>query len=138
MTSFTIDKTFGALTRRDRGVVTLMTFEAATLAVFAALHLSGTLRFGSNRSYGAGFAEALICVALAAGAWAFVRSPRGRGRGAARFSVAFAIFGFIVGLTFTVDSGDAIEVAYHLTMLPVLVATAALLARRRAAPPRTA
>ena len=43
--------------------------------------------------------------------------------------LAFAIFGFIVGLTFTIRGGDAIDLAYHATMLPVLTATAALLAR---------
>jgi multisubunit Na+/H+ antiporter MnhF subunit len=104
--------------------------ESATLAVFATLHLTGTLRIGaSGRSYGAGIAEALICVALACGAFALARSPA-RGRRVALAALGFAIFGFLVGLSFTVGSGDTIDLAYHLVMLPVLVATAALLARR--------
>ncbi|MBV9803563.1 MAG: hypothetical protein JO130_10250 [Solirubrobacterales bacterium] len=123
-------------------VALLMGFEAFTLAVFATLHLSGALRIGSSASgrasYGAGVAEALICVALAGGAWALVHSPAPAAaraaarRRVARFALGFAITGFIVGLTFTVDSGDPIDLGYHLVMLPVLVATTVLLARRPA------
>jgi peptidoglycan/LPS O-acetylase OafA/YrhL len=120
---------------RHRRITALLAFEAATLAVFAALHLSGALRIGSSSSkpsYGAGFAEALICVALAAGAWMWARSPRGRGRGrgAALAGVGFAIVGFLVGLSFTLGSGDTIDLTYHVVMLPALVATAVLLARQ--------
>ncbi len=115
-------------------VAALMGFEALTLAVFATLHLSGALRIGASSSgassNGAGVAEGLICLALVGGAWALVGARRAMGRPVARFAVGFAIVGFIVGLTFTVDSGDAIDLAYHLVMLPVLVATAVLLARR--------
>jgi multisubunit Na+/H+ antiporter MnhF subunit len=104
--------------------------ESGTLAVFATLHLTGTLRIGaSGRSYGAGIAETLICLALACGAFALARSPV-RGRRVALAALGFAIFGFLVGLSFTIGSGDTIDLAYHLVMLPVLVATAALLARR--------
>ncbi len=108
-----------------------MAVEAATVGAFAVLHLSGALRIGSSGrpSYGAGVAEALICITLVAGAWALVRSgsATARGRRAALGALAFAIFGFLVGLSFTVGSGDTIDLAYHLVMLPVLVATAALL-----------
>ena len=119
-------------------VAAALALESATLAVFATLHLSGALHVGSGSrgSYGAGTAEALICVALACGASALARSPA-RGRRVALWALAFAIFGFLVGLSFTVGSGDAIDLAYHLAMLPVLVATALLLARRPSAhPPR--
>lgn len=107
----------------------LMTVEALTLAVFATLHLTGALRIGpaSGPSYGAGVAEAFICVALACGAFALARSPA-RGRPVALAALGFAIFGFFVGLSFTVGSGDTIDLAYHVVMLPVLVATAALVA----------
>ncbi|MGN6872828.1 MAG: hypothetical protein ACTHMY_30955 [Solirubrobacteraceae bacterium] len=103
--------------------------ESATLAVFATLHLTGTLRIGSasGPSYGAGIAEALIGVALACGALALARSPA-RGRRVALAALGFAIFGFFVGLSFTVGSGDTIDLAYHVAMLPVLMATAALVA----------
>jgi peptidoglycan/LPS O-acetylase OafA/YrhL len=101
--------------------------ESATLAVFATLHLSGALRIGAGTSYGAGIAEALICLALLAGAVALSRWPV-TGRRVALAALGFAIFGFFVGLSFTVGSGDTIDLAYHVVMLPVLMATAALVA----------
>lgn len=110
-----------------------MAFEAATVAVFSILHLSGVLHVGSGRSYGAGFAEAIIAIVLAGGAAALARSP-GRGRQPAIYAVGFAIFGFIVGLSFTVSGGDAIDLAYHAAMLPLLGLTGVLLARGPRAP----
>jgi hypothetical protein len=117
--------------REDRAIVALMTFTAATLAIFSAMHLSGVLHpgAGAGSSDGAGIAEALICVALLLGTRAFVREPA-RGTASALLSIAFAIFGFIVGLTFTLRGGEAIDLAYHLAMLPVLIVTAVLLLRR--------
>jgi peptidoglycan/LPS O-acetylase OafA/YrhL len=109
----------------------LMAFEALTLAVFATLHLTGTLRIGAGDSDGAGVAETLIGVALASGALALWRSPM-RGRRVAQFALGFAILGFLVGLSFTLGSGDAIDLIYHLVMLPILVATAVLVGRGRA------
>jgi len=111
----------------QRRPVRPLAIESATLAVFATLHLTGTLRIGANTSYGAGVAEALICVALACGAVALARSPA-RGRRTALFALGFAIFGFFVGLSFTVGSGDTIDLVYHAVMLPVLMVTAALVA----------
>lgn len=111
----------------QRRPVRPLLIESATLAVFAVLHLTGTLRIGASTSYGAGVAEALICLALACGAFALARSPA-RGRRAALAALGFAIFGFSVGLSFTIGSGDTIDLAYHLAMLPVLIATALLLA----------
>jgi hypothetical protein len=101
--------------------------QAATLAVFATLHLTGALRIDSKTSYGAGVAEALICAALASGALA-------RGRRVPLLALGFAIFGFFVGLSFTVGSGDTIDLVYHAVMLPVLMATAALLALQSKTP----
>jgi hypothetical protein len=64
-------------------IVKLMGFEAFTLAVFSTLHLTGVLTVGSaSPSHGAGFAEALICVALVAGAWALARRANREGPGA--------------------------------------------------------
>jgi peptidoglycan/LPS O-acetylase OafA/YrhL len=113
----------------DRIAVRLMAFAALTLAAFATLHLSGALRLGAKTSYGAGFAEAIIGIVLAGGAGALMRSPH-RGRRPALLATGFAIFGFVVGLTFTVSGGAVIDLIYHLTMLPVLIATMVLLARR--------
>ncbi len=121
----------GGLSSADRRIATLLAFEAATLAVFAVLHLSGALKPGSGASNvgsGAGVPEAIICVVLVLGLRAFVRSPA-RGRLAALAATVFAIFGFIVGLTFTVRGGPAIDLVYHAAMLPVLIVTALLLGR---------
>jgi hypothetical protein len=102
-----------------------MRLTALSLAVFATLHMAGALHVGSSSkpSYGAGVAEALICIVLLGGSL-------GRSRRAALSAVGFAIFGFLVGLTFTIDGGSPIDLAYHLVVLPVLIATAALLALR--------
>jgi hypothetical protein len=99
----------------------LMTFVAITLAVASILHLIGS-------DFGAGIAEALICVALVGGATALRRSPS-QGRPAALGATAFAVFGFLVGLTFTARGGEAADLAYHVTMLPVLVWTLILIVR---------
>jgi hypothetical protein len=114
----------------DRRLAALMTFEAATLAIFAVLHLVGALAPGSGSSNGsgAGVAEAIICLVLVLGLRAFVRSPA-RGRRIALGATCFAILGFIVGLTFTVRGGPAVDLIYHLTMFPILIVTALLLGR---------
>lgn len=112
----------------DRRIALLMAFEAATLAVFSVLHLSGAIRPGSGSSsgYGAGVAEAIICIVLVLGLRALVRSPA-RGRPTALGATGFAILGFIVGLTFTVNGGATVDLIYHLTMFPILIATALML-----------
>lgn len=119
-----------SLFRRPGATATLMLGEAATLAVFSSLHLTGTLHPGgaSGDSSGAGIAEALICVALLAGARAVARGAD-HGRRTALLAVGFAILGFLVGLNFTVRGGGAIDLAYHATMLPILIGTMALLVR---------
>jgi hypothetical protein len=119
-----------SLSAGDRRLAALMAFEAATLAVFAALHLSGALKPGSSASNGnaAGFAEAIICLVLVLGLRAFVRSPA-RGRLAALGAIVFAILGFIVGLTITARGGAPIDLIYHATMFPVLIVTGLMLGR---------
>ncbi|MBV9050264.1 MAG: hypothetical protein JOY58_18495 [Solirubrobacterales bacterium] len=59
---------------------------------------------------------------LIVGAVALARDPE-RGRRIALATLVFAILGFIVGLNCTVQGGDPIDVAYHATMLPLLVVT---------------
>ncbi len=110
-----------------------MGVEAASLAAMSTLHLTGTLAGGGTD---AGVAEALICVALTAGAIAHARARPG-GRTVALAAVAFAILGFLVGLSETIRGGDSIfGIAYHATVLPLLVLTMLLLVRNRA-PRRT-
>lgn len=104
-----------------------MGLEAISLAVMSSLHLTGTLA-GGGLENDAGIAEALICVALTAGAIALA-DARTAARTVALGAVAFAILGFGVGLRFTVAGGDAVGIAYHATVLPLLVLTMAALLR---------
>jgi hypothetical protein len=110
---------------------------AASLAVASGLHLAG-LPHGHGGQYnpaGAGVAEAVICAALLWGVAALLR------RGAAGRTVAlavtvFAIAGFGYGLSVTARGGDLPDVAYHVTVLPVLLVILALLLRARLSPGR--
>jgi hypothetical protein len=111
----------------------LMCVLAATLAAMSFLHLSGTLAGGTkpfDRS-DAGVAEAVICLALGCGAAGLLRTwPRGQT--VALAATGFAIAGFLVGLRFTLEGGDAIDIAYHLSVLPILLITLIALLRIRA------
>ena len=117
------------LNRRVRQpIAALISLEASTLAIMSVLHLTGVLAGGTrpfNRT-DAGIAEAVICVVLIGGAVALARDPL-RGRAIARGTVGFAILGVIAGLNFTIQGGDAIDVAYHATLLPLLLITLAAL-----------
>ena len=110
---------------RDGTVVAAMVFEAATLVVVSAVHL---VTAGGSKPSGAGIAEAVIAVVLLAGASALARGGP-HGHQAALGALAVAIAGFILGLTFTLRGGTLADVLYHLTMLPVLVATVVALRR---------
>jgi hypothetical protein len=94
----------------DRRIAELMGFVAATLVVMSALHLTGA-------KADAGIPEAVIAVVLAVGALALGRGARGVALGA----VVFAVVGFGIGLSFTARDGSAADLAYHATMLPLLL-----------------
>jgi drug/metabolite transporter (DMT)-like permease len=117
--------------RSDRRIPLLLALVAATLAVMASVHLAGLLQ-GSNpfRPDDAGIAEAVIGAALLVGAAALWRQTAHRW-GLAVAATGFAIVGFVVGLSFTLRGGDAIDVAYHATMLPVLLLALAALVRKK-------
>jgi hypothetical protein len=116
-------------------IATLMGFEALTLAIIAPLHLSGVLGGGTKHfnPTAAGTAEAIIGAVLLLGAVALLRNRHD----IAIAATAFAIIGFLVGLSFTLRGGTAIDVAYHATMLPLLLFTFLVLTRtrRQARPP---
>jgi hypothetical protein len=115
----------------SRAAILLMIFEAATLAVVAWLHLGGVL--GGSKPFRptvAGVAEAIIGVALAGGAAALVRNSA-HAWALAVATTLFAIAGFVLGLTFSVRGGGAIDVAYHAVMLPLLLLTLMLLLRSK-------
>ena len=121
----------------SRLIATLMGFEALTLAVISPLHLSGVLGGGARpfNPTAAGTAEAVIGVVLILGALALGRGTA-RGRDAAVAATAFAIIGFLVGLSFALRGGDAIDVAYHAVMLPLLLFTMVAVLRLRPTRPR--
>jgi hypothetical protein len=139
-----------ARTQHDRKVVTrvaaLMAVEAATLAVAATLHLTGSVTGRSSLfdADNAGIAEAIIAVVLAGGAIAMLGLPA-RARTIGVVVTGFAIVGFLIGLTMTARGGHLPDIAYHLVLLPALIGSlVALLAAgsparaddRRGLPPR--
>src|SRR5215475_6069508 len=110
-------------TYSQRRIAILMGLEVLSLAIISTLHLSGVLAGRRGKPFNptaAGTAEALIGTVLLLGVAALVRD-QARGREAAIAATGFAIVGFLVGLTFTVRGGDAIDIAYHATVLPLLV-----------------
>jgi hypothetical protein len=122
-------------TARPIRIAALLGLVAFSLAVFSALHLSGAIP-GSAKSHTpseAGIAEAVICVVLLAGLISLLRGPD-RGRAAAIAATAFAILGFVVGLSSTIEGGPAIDLVYHVTGLPLLIVILVLLTRAPAAP----
>jgi hypothetical protein len=124
--------------RARQPTATLIGPEASTLAIMSALHLTGILAGGTspfNRTH-AGIAEAVIGVVLICGAAALAGYPA-HGRSVALGTLGFAILGVIVGLNFTIQGGDAIDIAYHATLLPLLLVTLAVLWHGPSARPHT-
>ena len=113
-----------------KSAAALMAFAAATLAAVSPLHLTGVIG-GTSGPYdprAAGIAEAVIGAVLVAALIAAWRMP-GQARPLAVAAVGFAIFGFLVGLSITARGGDAVDIAYHSAILPVLIVTFILLLR---------
>lgn len=108
----------------------MMGLEAASLLAASLLHLTG-FAHGHARPFtatGAGIAETVIGIVVACGAIALLR-PGARGRGTALAVTAFAIIGVLYGLSITTQGGDLPDIVYHVTLLPLLIATFALLLR---------
>jgi hypothetical protein len=111
-------------------VAVLMALEAASLGVAAALHLSGLVH-GRSASFdpgSAGIAEAVIGVVLAVAAIAMFRTPF-RARAVGITATSFALVGFLVGITETARGGDVPDIAYHSTVIPLLIGGLVLLIR---------
>ncbi len=108
----------------------VMATVALTLAVASALHLSGHVQGRSSlfSATDAGLAEAIIGAVLGAGAIAMARAPV-RARRLGLGAIGFAIVGFLVGLGITARGGHLPDLAYHLTVLPVLIASLVVLWR---------
>ncbi len=115
-----------------RRVAGVMLAVAATLAVAAALHLSGlvTGRGAPYSGAGAGTGEAVIGAVLVVSALAMLRrADRARGIGIA--ALGFATAGFLFGLSITARGGHWPDIAYHLAVLPVLIGALVVLIRSR-------
>lgn len=102
-------------TARQAAVAVVTGIVAVSLAVASALHLASPA--DGDR---AGVAEAVICAVLAVAAVGLWRM-RGRARTFALCAIGFAIAGFCVGLSITARGGHWADIAYHVTVLPVLV-----------------
>ena len=102
-------------------IARLMAAEAASLAVMSALHLAGRLDgstpFDPTRAC---VAEAVIGGVLLTGAVVLLRG-RPHAWSVALAANAFAVVGFVVGLTRTTQGGGTVDIAYHLTVLPLLL-----------------
>lgn len=119
---------------RSARVVALAGGVGVSLLVMAALHLTHVIS-GGGPPYdpdSAGVAEAVIGVVLLAAVYRMRRSPE-RSWGLMLGSLAFAVAGFVVGMTFTVRSGTAVDVAYHAIGLPLLLLTLAMHLKRERA-----
>jgi peptidoglycan/LPS O-acetylase OafA/YrhL len=103
-------------------VAASMLIVAASLAVMSSLHLAGVLgtRADSYNGTAAGIAEAIIGIALVAGAIAARRDPA-PGRRAAIAATVFGVAGFLLGISITARSGYVPDVAYHASVLPILI-----------------
>jgi hypothetical protein len=105
-----------------RGLVALMLIVAASLLAASVLHLSGhvTGRGAPFDAEHAGIAEAILCAVLLAGAVGMLRLPR-RAKAIGLIANGVTTFGFLVGLTMTSRGGHWPDIAYHLTVLPLLI-----------------
>jgi hypothetical protein len=103
---------------------------AVTLAVASTLHFGVAIPLGtvtiSDPFAAAAIPEAVIAVVVAAGAaTTFARLPGARWLAPA--ATLFAIAGTLFGLTVTLRRGQVGDIVYHLTLLAMLIASAALL-----------
>jgi hypothetical protein len=96
---------------------------AVSLGVMSYLHLRGPLGSTGTPPFdpsAAGIAEALIGGVLFAAAMVALLAPH-LARPVLLGATGFAVAGFGVAITITVSGGDAADIAYHATVLPILV-----------------
>lgn len=118
------------------GLALLMLVVAVSLAIASALHLSGLVdgRASTFDPDAAGVAEAVIGAVLVVGAIVMLRSPR-RARSAGLAANAFALVGFLIGISETAVGGHAPDIAYHATIIPVLLFIVVVLLRHSSTEP---
>jgi len=121
----------------DRRYAVVMLAAAATFAIASYLHLDGRIPLGFTTVTGEHFSrasvpEAIIGAVLAAGAAVVVATASRRARAVAMGAVGFAVLGVLAGLGFVLTSSRphiAADLAYHLSVLVVLLAGLWALAR---------
>lgn len=108
-------------TRPVSRIADLCVLVATSLAVASALHLSGQVsgRGAPFDADHAGVAEAILCLVMVGAAVVLRRSREARK--AALFLIGFTIAGFLWGLSITSQGGHLPDIAYHVTVLPLLV-----------------
>jgi hypothetical protein len=108
-------------------VAGLMAVAAVTLAAASAVHFGVVLPPRLSDPFrGAAIPEAVVAAVLAGGL-ATVLSCRAVAWPVALGTTLFALLAVVYGLTVTVGGGRTGDVAYHLSLLAVLLAAAALL-----------
>src|SRR5215467_14764648 len=115
--------------RTDRRFAVVMLAEAVTFGIASYLHLDGRIPLGFTTITGEHFSrasvpEAVIGAVLAVGAVVVAIAP-GWARTAALGATGLAALGVLAGLGFVLTSSRphiAADLAYHLTMLLVLLA----------------
>jgi hypothetical protein len=108
----------------------LLSAAAVTLAVASLLHFGVAIPLGartiSDPFAGAAIPEAVIAVLLAVGALTML-ARLAKARWLAPAATLFALAGTVYGLTVTLRRGQVGDIAYHLALLTMLVASAVLL-----------
>jgi len=110
------------------GVV--LSVAAVTLAAASLLHFGLAIPIGSatisDPFAGAAIPEAVIALAVAAGAVTAL-THLATARWLAPAATLFALVGTLYGLTVTLRRGQAGDIAYHVALLTMLIASAVLL-----------
>jgi hypothetical protein len=118
--------------RASAAAAPLMAIAALTLAAASLLHFGLSVPLGAavleDPYPGAAIPEAVIAAVLAAGTVGALTG--GAGRRAAEGAAVFALLGVAFGLAVTLREARPGDVAYHLSLLCLLVATGGLLFAR--------
>ena len=113
-----------------RAIGLLMALAAVTLAAASLIHFGVAIPLGvatiSDPFAGAAIPEAVLAVVLGAGA-VTVLTRAIRPWPIALGTTLFTLAGTLFGLTITLGRGEAGDIAYHLTLVAMLVATVVLL-----------
>src|SRR5712691_5786471 len=113
-------------TRLSTGTGVLLSMAAVTVAVASLLHFGVVIPLGvatiSDPFAGAAIPEAVIAVVVAGGA-ATTLARLASARWLAPAATLFALAGTLYGLTVTLRRGQTGDIAYHLGLLTMLVAS---------------